>query len=274
MAAGPAKLRAKAVPMMIGFLLVVLVLGDSGSPAEPLFTDEFAGDELDSSRWNTCHWWDDGGCTIATNNELEWYLPSQVLVRGGHLSLRAEEIPTLGSNGEYFPYRSGMVSTGPSSWRSSEPKFSFTYGRVEARVRVPAGDGLWAALWMLPVSRHARPEIDILEILGNEPREYLMHLHPADPNRPAIGQKIRRADGPSFADGWHEVQLDWRPKKLQWFVDDDLVWQATGDLVPDEPMYLVANLAVGGKLPGPPTDASDFPATYTMDYVRVWAPPP
>lgn len=230
------------------------------------FEDDFEGDALDGDAWNTCHWWDDGGCTISSNDELEWYLPSQVSVSDGRLWLTAEEAEVEGSDGERYPYRSGMVTTGPPAY--GEPaRFDFTYGRVEARVRAPEGAGLWAAVWMLPSSTSSRPEIDILEVLGNDPTERIFHLHPADRGQDPIGHRIR---GRSMSEGWHDVGLEWEPELLRWFVDGDEVWRVEGDQVPDEPMYLVANLAVGGEYPGPPDGATRFPATFEIDRVTVW----
>ena len=108
------------------------------------------------------------GCTISSNDELEWYRPEQVSVSGGALRLTADRNPTRGSDGREYEYRSGMVTTGPTI-RDSEAQMSWTYGTVEARLRVPAGRGLWPALWMLPADRESRPEIDIMEVIGQDP---------------------------------------------------------------------------------------------------------
>ena len=234
-----------------------------------LFEDDFDGTTLDTAAWNTCHWWDDGGCTIATNDELEWYLPSQVDVRDGALRLTAERADTRGADGETYPYRSGMVTTGPRTYTTDAPRFAFTYGTVEARVRVPQGAGLWSALWLLPASKQARPEIDLLEVVGDAPHDLLMHFHPADPAVPADGTTVSLPADASFAADWQDIRLDWEPGELRWYAGGELVWTRSGPDVPDEPMYLVANLAVGGVLGGRPDDATAFPATYELDFVRV-----
>lgn len=234
-----------------------------------VFHDDFDGDTLDRSVWNTCHWWDDGGCTIASNDELEWYLPSQVAVSDGALRLTAEEREVTGSDGETYPYASGMVTTGPTE-QHGESKFDFTYGRVEARVRTPAGVGLWSAFWLLPSTTESRPEIDVLELLGNDPSEWIFHFHPVDRSRESDGHRTR---GPSLSEGWHDVGVDWEPGRIRWFIDGSLVWTVEGDHVPDEPMYLVANLAVGGQYPGTPTADTEFPATFEIDRVTVWQRP-
>jgi beta-glucanase (GH16 family) len=240
--------------------------GDAGEPAG--FEDDFDETSLNTSLWNTCHWWNDGGCTIASNDEMQWYLPSQASLGNGELLLTAERADTPGADGKVFPYRSGMVTTGPPDY-DSEPKFAFTYGTLEARVRVPAGAGLWAALWLLPADKQSRPEIDLLEVLGENPSELLMHVHPENRDDNSLGSSYVTRSGRSFADGWRDVRLEWEPGHLRYFVDEQQVWEVTGDQVPDEPMYVVANLAVGGEYPGPPDDDTVFPASYGIDYIRV-----
>lgn len=264
--------RSGTALLLTALLLVLSVVGcgrttDAGNGG-PLFEDDFDAQSLDEAKWNTCHWWNDGGCTIASNDELQWYLPSQVALQDGQLQLTAEQAETTGADGETFPYRSGMVTTGPPQ-HDGEAKFEFTYGTVEARVRAPAGVGLWAALWMLPSSEESRPEIDILEVLGNDPDELIMHLHPEDRDAESPSSRWTAPPGQGF-DDWRNIRLDWRPGELVYVVDGQEVWRVTGDQVPSEPMYLVANLAVGGVYPGSPDDSTAFPATYGIDYVRVW----
>jgi beta-glucanase (GH16 family) len=243
-------------------------LGSSGGTSVVL-DENFDGSALDTRIWNTCHWWGDEGCTISSNDELEWYRPEQVAVSDGVLRLTADRIPTRGSDGKDYEYRSGMVTTGPVSSDDDQAKVSWTYGTVEARLRVPAGRGLWPAVWMLPVSRESKPEIDILEVIGQDPGEVLMHFHPVDVNEEDIPGKTYRLHGKTLAEGWHTIGLDWQPERLTWFVDGREVWHLRGDQVPDEPMYLVLNLAVGGFYPGPPDDSTKFPATFEIDRIRV-----
>jgi beta-glucanase (GH16 family) len=240
--------------------------GESAVPQRVLFEESFDGSQLDRSIWNTCHWWDDGGCTIDSNNEMEWYTPDQVTVSDGALHLTAAEIETSGSNGRSYPFRSGMVTTGPR-FHGGRPKFAFTYGSVEARLLLPAGRGLWPAFWMLPANSESVPEIDILEVLGQSPNELLMHLHPQD--RSDGPSKRYRLPGANFAEAWHTLRLHWAPGRLEYFVDGHQVWQLTSEQVPAEPMYLVFNLAVGGDYPGEPDESTRFPATFAIDYVRV-----
>lgn len=245
--------------------------GVAAASGEVLLEATFDDGRLDPTVWNTCHWWGDPGCTIATNDELEWYVPEQVTVADGALRLTADRRAVRGSDGNPYDFRSGMVTTGPPPQDEDAPaKLAFTYGSVEARLRVPAGRGLWPALWLLPATRESRPEIDVLEVLGQNPSELLMHLHPESLRAESPGQTYR-VPGPSLAEDWHTIRLDWSAGELEFFVDDVSVWQVSGPQVPDEPMYLVLNLAVGGVYPGPPDETTAFPATFAIDFLRITA---
>ncbi|HYI61123.1 MAG TPA: glycoside hydrolase family 16 protein [Acidimicrobiales bacterium] len=252
--------------------VAVLAFGATGCPPPAevgaLLLDEgFPGTALARSRWGTCHWWGPDGCTILTNDELEWYRAEQVEVRGGVLRLTARPEVTV-AEGRTFPYLSGMVSSGrPGDEPTDRPRFAFTYGRVEARFRVPRGTGLWPAIWMLPVTNRSLPEIDLVEVYGHAPDRPSMTFHDS-----AGGRKRREVQTADLSVGWHTVVLDWSRDRLTWSIDGVDRFSVTGAQVPREPMYLVANLAVGGPA-GAPTAATRFPATFLVDSVRVWAAP-
>jgi beta-glucanase (GH16 family) len=235
--------------------------------SKPIFDEGFEGDSLDTTVWSTCYWWE---CTIASNDELQWYEPSQVSVADGQLHLTAEARPVKTPDGETFPYRSGMISSGPVE-RGGKPRFAFTYGTVEARVRVPAGQGLWSALWMLPAFGDSRPEVDIIEVLGHETRKSYQSLHRENRDSKPFQHAER---GSNLADGWHVYRLKWLPGELRWFIDGERVFTVKGEDVPDEPMYLIANLAVGGRWPGSPDDSTEFPASMSVDYIRIHSAAP
>lgn len=234
-----------------------------------ILDENFDGPGLDTDVWNTCHWWDDGGCTIKTNDELEWYLPGQVQVRDGILRLTAEMRQVTGEGGKLFPYVSGMVSTGPPV-HQGDAKLAFTYGTVEVRFRAPLGAGLWPAIWMLPASEESKPEIDMFEAVGQRPNQARMYFHPkVDPVLNVSRHVIEFPPGVDLADT-HTVRLEWSPGHMDFYFDHEKVWEVTGDQVPNEPMYLVMNLAVGGVFGGPP-DPAAFPATFEIDYARIWS---
>ena len=241
----------------------------SAASAEGVLLDEgFDGNRLDSSLWNTCHWWQKEGCTIASNNELEWYLPGQAEVYGGALHLTAKRTKVSASDGKDYPFTSGMVTTGPSA-HDMQSKLAFTFGKVDVRFRLPVGRGLWPAIWLLPASENSLPETDLLEVTGDDPGLLRMRLHPKNRADASIGKDFRLPGGESLAGGWHTVTLDWTPGKLVFALDGKRVWQLVDKQVPDEPMYLVMNLAVGGEYPGDPDKNTKFPATFSIDHVRI-----
>ena len=229
--------------------------------AKPAFTDEFGTDTLDRTHWTTCYPWADPskGCNNAGNPERQWYLPEQVTVSDGALQLTADRRDTAGTDRNglpvIYPYRSGMVT--------SAGRFSLTYGLIEFRARIPRGQAMWPALWLLPTNYTWPPEIDVMEAVGQVPTHVSLTLHGTDGTRP---QKI--VEGPDYSADWHTFGIDWAPGRLTWYVDG--VAQLTVDHgVPRQPMYLLANLAVGGAA-GRITDESPATATFAVDYVKVW----
>lgn len=236
-----------------------------------LFADEFDGAALDSSRWVTCYWWDTGGCTNKGNQELEWYQPENVIVGDGMLTLRALDKPIAAPDGETYPYTSGMVTSGRVVADTATPaRFVFQYGYVEMRARVPRGKGLWPAFWLLPANHSSKPEIDVMEILGSDPSTVHMTIHYLDENggRDNSGESWT---GPDFSEGWHTFAVDWRPDAVIWYVDGVERYRYTdAQHISHTPMYLLANLAVGGDWPGSPDAGTPFPSDFVVDYIRVW----
>jgi beta-glucanase (GH16 family) len=157
-----------------------------------------------------------------------------------------------------------MISSGPGP--STPAGFTFRYGRVAMRARLPgAGNGLWPAFWLLPANKDALPEIDVMEATGDRPGTVQMHLHYR------VGDGRVQAPGAEWTGltaGWHIFSLDWSPGQLVWRVDGHVRWTLSGDMVPSRPMYVVANLAVGGD--PPPDAATPFPASLDIDWIRVW----
>ena len=199
------------------------------------FNATFAGSRLDTSVWATCYPWASAdGCTnFGNKNEYEWYVPSQDQVYGNALHLVAQWIPTpgLASDGasKDYSFRSGMVTTFPS--------YRFQYGYVQVVARVPYAEGLWPALWLAAADQQWPPEIDIFEHYGVQ-ADYSQHLHP-------VGAPVQGSaeSSPNLSVGWHVFGLYWSQSRLIWFVDGHPV-MSTGQAVPEQPMYFVANLAV------------------------------
>jgi beta-glucanase (GH16 family) len=234
-----------------------------------VFSDEFDGSALDSSKWITCYPWAPDGCSIGYD-EAEWYQRQNVSVGGGALDLTAKK-ETVTGWGQTWHYTSGMVSSGPDLQRGLPPKFAFEYGYVEARVWVPKGQGLWPAVWMLPAERQWPPELDVFEIIGNDTNTVHMTNHwgtEAD-HRQSNGHWTSPDD---FAAGWHTIGMNWQPDSIRWYVDgvQRRAPFTNAAAIPDMPMYLIMNLAVGGTWPGYPDATTPFPSTFKVDWVRVW----
>ena len=241
----------------------------AGSGWNLAFADEFGGTTLDGQKWHTCHWWASTTCSIETNNELELYTRNNVSVADGALKLQARRENAVAWNGRTYSYTSGMVSTG-GKVDEIDPGFVFTYGYVEARVKVPKGQGLWPALWLLPANHEWPPEIDVMEILGDEPTVTHMHYHYLRPDGSHADVGSSWA-GPDFSADWHTFAVDWSPEALVWYVDGVERARFTDAAnITSEPSYVLLNLAVGGTWPGAPDASTPFPSDYLVDYVRVW----
>jgi beta-glucanase (GH16 family) len=159
-------------------------------------------------------------------------------------------------------------------------RFAFAFGRVEARLQVAPGEGLWSAFWMLgtnidDVGWPASGEIDIMENVGRDPAKLFGTLHgPGYSGDDGYGATI---DLPApLADDFHVYAIEWRPGHIVWTVDGDKYHEATPDGVAPDPwvydheFYVLVNLAVGGGLGGPVRADTAFPARYLIDYIRVY----
>ena len=230
--------------------------------------EDFDGTELDDRTWTTCYDWNKDGCTNSGNDELQWYMPDQVSVRDGELTLTAERHETEGSDDRTYPWTSGMISTGRDDWYS-EPRRTFTYGYFEAAIRIPSEEGMFPAFWMMPASKFTPPEIDIMEFLDTT-EQVSMYVHWRGPD--GDEERQRGTYGPvDFPDGFHVFGLLWEPDKLVWYVDNVERLRVTDtERIPDVPMEVLINLAVG--VPEPPPDSVDT-ARMRVDWVRVWQQP-
>jgi beta-glucanase (GH16 family) len=235
------------------------------------FQDDFRGHSLNTKVWRTCFWWATTTCSIDPNHELELYNPSDVSVSGGVLQLRARKHSMVGWNGRTYSYTSGMVMSGGRA--GQRPGFAFTYGKAVARVKVPKGAGLLPAFWLLPASGASRPEIDAMEILGSSPNIDRMHIHYVGAGGRPVGAGASWTGG-DFSAGWHTFAVDWEPNGIVWSVDGVARWRVTDRAaIPNQPMYLLLTLAVGGDFPGAPTASTAFPSSLQVKYVRVWQHP-
>jgi beta-glucanase (GH16 family) len=244
----------------------------SGHVWQQTFGDEFNGVALDPTKWTSCYWWVNGGCTNSGNNELEWYTPGNVTESGGTLKLRAQQQTTLAPDGKTYSYTSGMISSGRStSLLSTPPKFQFKYGYMEMRAKLPKGQGLWPAFWTLPSSQDWPPEIDVMEALGSRPSDVLTGVF----NKDAGGKTVHDATWVTgladYTADFHTFGVDWEPTSLTWYVDGVERFRVTDPAkIPSEAMYVLADLAVGGNWPGSPDSSTAFPSDFEIDWIRVW----
>lgn len=216
------------------------------------FHDEFDGSKLDAARWIDSY---PDNVRTHSNNEQQYYAEDGYALSGGMLRLRAEK-RSLGG----MPYTSGMVT--------SFGKFSQKYGWFEIRCRMPKGKGMWPAFWLLPDDKSWPPEIDVLEVLGHETDKVYLTNHYKKANGEHEG-KGENYKGQDFAGGQHTFAVDWEPNSIVWYVDGVERYRTTEN-VPSVPMYVLANLAVGGDWPGNPDDTTPFPSTMDIDYIRVY----
>lgn len=264
------------------FLLFALLAAPATASAQGwklVWSDEFTGRRgaaVDARKWTA----ETGGHGWG-NKELQFYTKgarNAYLDGNGSLVIKAvEETPPKDAACWYgrCRYTSARLIT--------RDKFTQTYGRFEARLRVPAGQGLWPAFWLLgaDIGRAGWPacgEIDVMENIGREPSTVHGTIHgPGYSGASSIGGGYTLPDGQRFADGFHVFAVEWEPKALRWYVDGQLYKTLTPEDLPadakwvfDHPFFILLNVAVGGNWPGSPDHTTTFPQTMLVDYVRVY----
>jgi len=161
--------------------------------------------------------------------------------------------------------------------------FEFTYGRVEARLKIPYGQGIWSAFWMLGANIGQNPwpkcgEIDIMENIGREPGVIHGTIHgPGYSRRQGISCPYMLRNGKAFSDDFHKFAIEWEPDVTRWYVDEEQFFGVTPNHLPsgkswvfDHPFFLLLNVAIGGFWPGYPDESTVFPQKMMIDYVRVY----
>lgn len=258
-------------------------------PAEPtydrlVFSDEFngpAGATPDPAKWVP----ETGS---GPNNELEYYTENKNAAQDGNgsLVLEARREPTPGSACPPDPLSGSTTCQYTSARLNTYGKFQFTYGRVEARIKVSGTQGLWPAFWMLGADYfdQGRPwpytgEIDIMEHVGKEPNTTYSTLHaPAYNGAAYYGAPYSLPGGADFADDFHTFAVDWNSKGMTFRVDGQVTHtvdkeeleRTRGPWVFDHDFFLILNNAVGGDWPGPPDATTRFPQKMSVDYIKVW----
>lgn len=253
----------KLALLVLGFGIFAPVLSQAQCP-KLVWSDEFDGSALDLQKWS--HQTGGGGWG---NNELEYYRPENTTVANGLLKITAKR-ESFGGNA----YTSSRIRT--------INKGDFTYGRMEARIKLPVGQGIWPAFWMMPTDDKygtwpKSGEIDIMEWIGKEPKNVYGTIHFGKdwPNNRSTGNKYE-AIKENFNTEFHVFSVEWEPNEIRWYIDDYLFsTKKPSDVSPerwpfDQRFHFILNVAVGGTWPGSPDGSTVFPQTMEVDYVRVY----
>ena len=240
-----------------------------------VWSDEFNAAQLDPEAW----YFETGdgsqyGIPGWGNNEQEWYLPDSAELDNGVLRITARR---EASNG--YDYTSARINT--------RDRFAFKYGRIEARMKLPSGQGLWPAFWLLPQDDvygtwAASGEIDVMEAInlgasGGNTVHGTIHYGGQWPNNTYSGGGY--AVPANASDVFHTYAFEWDETQMRWYVDDVMYlmqnsWSSTGAAFPapfNETFYILFNVAVGGNWPGAPNSSTTFPVSLEVDYVRVYS---
>ena len=256
-------------------LIVVIAFGwscsDDGDGAEPtwelVWADEFEGpanQTPDSAKWKYEVGTDWG------NQQLEYdtdRTENASLDGMGNLAITARRESFSGSN-----YTSARIIT--------DGLFEQTYGRFEARIKLPFGSGIWPAFWLLGsnfpnVDWPQCGEIDIMEYRGQEPTIIHGSVHGPGYSAGNAVTKTFNLINDRFDNDFHVFAVEWQEDNIKYYVDDNLYQQINTDDVPgewvfDHPFYIILNVAVGGDFVGPPNSQTIFPQTMLVDWVRVF----
>jgi beta-glucanase (GH16 family) len=247
-----------------------------GSGFTLVWSDEFSsadGSPPDSTKWT----YDLGGSGWG-NQELESYTSrsQNVQIQNGNLVITAIQENYIGADGIARNYTSARLKT--------QSLFTQAYGRFEARIKIPKGQGIWPAFWMLgnDITQNGWPkcgEIDIMENIGREPGIIHGSLHGPSSTAPTsdLTATVPLPVGQNYSDHFHIYAIEWEPGTVRFYVDSNnyatftqAQWPAGGPWVFDHPFFIIMNLAVGGVWAGSPDASTQFPQQMLVDYVRVY----
>lgn len=244
-------------------LFFVAIVSQSQETKSLIFEEQFDGTTLNESNWNyelgngcpnICGW---------GNNEPQFYTKENAIVKEGHLIIKATK--------DSSRYHSARITTAN--------KVEFQYGTIEVRAKLPVGKGLWPAIWMLgndikDIGWPACGEIDIMKYVGKAPHEIHTTLHTLDSYGKSVNTKI--TTNTSIEEGFHVYKSNWTEDKIEFFIDNELVYTFSPDIKNDKtwpfnkPFYIILNLAIGGNFGGPEIDDTIFPQEFIVDYVKIY----
>lgn len=239
------------------------------------WSDEFS--QTNSVTPDPAKWAYDLGGGGWGNNELQSYTSrtNNCRIEDGHLIIEAHKESYAGTDNKARDYTSARLKTkGKAAW---------TCGRIEAGIKVPRGQGIWPAFWMLgtDIDKAGWPacgEIDIMENIGKEPGIVHGTIHgPGYSGGSGIGGGYTLPEGAALSDDFHRFAVEWETNRIRWFIDDQAYFTVTPTNLPantrwayDKPHFILLNLAVGGNWPGNPNSTTVFPQRMVVDYVRVY----
>lgn len=254
------------------------VVTQSPAPSWTLaWSDEF--EQPDGSLPDPKKWTYDIGGNGWGNHELEYYTnrPANAAVHAGKLAITALREDYTGADQAVRKYTSARLKT--------QGIFTQAYGKFEARIQIPRGQGIWPAFWMLgdDIEGHGWPlcgEIDVMENIGKEPSTVHGSLHgPGYSGDQDFTSIFHMPGGTKFADDFHLYSAEWEPGVVRFSVDAQQYAEFKTSQLPtgkkwifDHPFFILLNVAVGGDWPGPPDVTTQFPQTMSVDYVRVYQP--
>jgi beta-glucanase (GH16 family) len=262
--------------------LVLRGVAEEGRTAAALewrltWSDEF--NTADGSTPDPRKWTYDLGGNGWGNHELESYTsrPENAKIVSGKLVITARQEQYTGADGIIQPYSSARLKT--------QGLFAQAYGRFEARIKIPRGQGIWPAFWMMgdDINRVDWPdcgEIDIMENIGREPGMVYGSLHAPSFVAPAsdASKGTPLPGGQNLADDFHLYAAEWEPGVVRFYVDSNNYatftepeWPKGGRWAFDHPFFIILNVAVGGDWPKNPDATSQFPQQMLVDYVRVYS---
>lgn len=231
-------------------------------------------DEFTESAVNTNYWQYDLGNGGWGNNELECYTDSNAIVANGYLQIQAKK--------ENVVYN-GVTSNYTSSRMNTAGKFSFEYGRVDIRAKLPVQPGMWPALWFLgndfgTAGWPGCGETDLMELVGSNPHLVTGSIHWLQGNNAegTLNNTYTLPGGADYSQKFHVFSLVWTPAQITMYVDDMAYMTVSSTSISsgtwpfNQPQFMIFNVAVGGDWPGPPTAQTTFPETMYVDYVRVF----
>ncbi|GAC1363701.1 MAG: hypothetical protein NVS2B12_13160 [Ktedonobacteraceae bacterium] len=252
--------RIVLLSLLANFALVLAMTSSTHAAPRLVWSDNFTNKTLDASKWNVINEasWNKG--------EREAYSYNNAYVQNNGLVIRSDNHNNI--------YTSGEVNT--------SHHYAFKYGVIDIRAKLPHGQGIWPAFWLLTANCQMYPaasagcvvtpsagygEIDIMEMLGQNPHYMYMTNHFGS----IPGQNLSHQctyTGPDYSADYHIYTMDWEPGSLTWLIDGVPHCKQT-DGVPNGPMFLVMNTAVGGLFPGNPTVSTQFPQYTQISYVHV-----